>query len=108
MNVSAMMRGYMSKNMDGEAFLLHVANVIEHQLQEWDETFEVYVMKFKHYEIVVKNIEAYFHVYLTEENLYRLQHTSAFSLDRYIWEELQRQGIEIIRGTGNYIDHVFQ
>lgn len=108
MNVSGMIRGYMSKNMDSEAFLLHVSNAIEHQLQEWDEAFEVYVMKFKHYEIVVKNREDYFHVYLTEEKLNRLQHTSAFSLDRYIWEELQKQGIEIIRGNGNYIDYVFQ
>jgi len=108
MNVSGMIRGYMSKNMDSEAFLLHVANLIEQQLQEWDEAFEVYVMKLKHYEIVVKNTEDYFHVYLTEENLYKLQHTSAFSLDRYIWEELQRQGIAIVRGTGNYIDHVFR
>lgn len=108
MNVSGMIRGYMSKNMDSEAFLLHVANAIENQLQEWDEEFEVFVMKFKDYEIVVKNKEDYFHVHLSEDDLYKLQHKSAFALDRNIWLELQRQGIEIIRGTGNYIDYMFQ
>lgn len=108
MDVSGMIRGYMSKNMDSEAFLLHVANVIENQLQEWDEAFELYVMKLKDYEIVVKHQESYFHVYLSEKDLHTLQHTSAFALDRNIWVELQSQGIEIIRGKGNYIDYMFQ
>lgn len=88
MNVSGMIRGYMSKSMDSEPFLLHVANVIENQLQEWDAAFELYVMKLKDDEIVEKNKESYFHVYLSEEDLYTLQHTSAFALDRNIWVEL--------------------
>ena len=47
MNVSGFTRGYMSKNMTGETFFMKVADTIEKQLQEWDSTYHVLLLKLK-------------------------------------------------------------
>ncbi|NMD71771.1 hypothetical protein HHO41_15840 [Bacillus sp. DNRA2] len=106
MNVSGWIRAYMSKSMNNEEFLIKVANVIEKQLKEWDENYEVYIMKLTDYEFNVKKGETYLEVVLTEAELDELQKQAPFSLDVKIWKELERQGLEIIKGHGNYLDSI--
>lgn len=108
MNVSGVLRGIMTKHLDNEDFLFHVATIIEQQLKEWDERYEVYLMKMRNYELVVKQDEHYYHVYLSEQELQTLQQSGPFALDRNIWFELKNQELPIIRGVGNYIDNVFR
>ena len=57
MNFSGVVRGYMSKSFSSERFILHVADTIEKQLKEWNPLYEVFLMKLKNYEVVIKNAE---------------------------------------------------
>lgn len=107
MNVSGVIRGYMSKNMDVEQFIIHVATLMEKQLKEWDENYEVYVMKMANYELVVKNGEKYYEVSLSEDEIKVLQNKSPFSLDKRLWTELEQQGLNLLWGYGDYLDKVF-
>ena len=105
-NVNRFARSVMAKNYDGESFLLHVAEVIERQLKEWDEAYEVLVMKLIDYEVVVKKENRSYELSLTEKALLSLQQKGAYALDRYLWLELEKQGLKIVRGNGNYIESV--
>lgn len=104
MNVSGVIRGYMSKSCTNEKFIIHVTEVIEKQLKEWDKNYEVFLMKFSNYEIVVKNNEMYCFVSFSENEIEQLQKRTPFSLDCKIWKELKEQGLTIKNGYGNYID----
>ena len=73
MNVNRFARSIMAENYDGESFLLHVSAVIERQLKEWDETYDVIVMKLIDYEVVVKKENRYYEVLLSEKALLSLQ-----------------------------------
>lgn len=108
MNVSGMIRGYMSKSFSGEKFLLTVAKTMENQLKEWDSGYELVIWKLQTYEIIVQNgeKESYL-VKVGKEELEYLKNRSPFSLDYKIWSELREQGLKIIKGKGNYIDIVF-
>ena len=106
MNVNRFARSIMAENYDGESFLLHVSAVIERQLKEWDETYDVIVMKLIDYEVVVKKENRYYELLLTEKALLSLQQKSPYALDRYLWLELEKQGLRIVRGNGDYIESV--
>lgn len=109
MNVSGEGRKNVAHNLRREEFLKYVATAIEKQLKEWDENYEVYVMKLKKYEIMINNGEHYYHVKLAENELDSLQKASPFELDRKVWKELIKQELPIKRGEGdegNYIDMV--
>jgi hypothetical protein len=106
MNSIGFIRGYMSKNLNHEKFIHHVADIIEKQLQEWSPNYEVFLMKLTNYELMIKNGETYYHVEISEQELDFLQNQSPFSLDRKIWLELQRQGMQIFKGFGDYLDKV--
>lgn len=107
MNISGVIRGYMTKNMSVEEFIVHVATLMEKQLKEWDENFEVYVMKLADYEFVVKNNTTYYGTDIPEEEIAALQNESPFALDKKLWTELEKQGLNILRGYGDYLDKVF-
>ena len=107
MNISGVIRGYMSKNMSVEEFIVHVATLMEKQLKEWDENYEVYVMKLADYEVVVKNNDTYYGVDISEFEIDFLQNKSPFSLDKKLCAELEKQGLNILRGYGDYLDKVF-
>jgi hypothetical protein len=107
MNTTGFIRGYMSKSYKGEDFIIHVATCIEKQLKEWDANYEVSLLKLANYELVVLNKDKVYQVTISEEELNYLQHQSPYSLDHRIWEELRNQGVVLIRGTGNYLEHVF-
>ena len=106
MNINGFERRSMAKNLSPEEFLIHVANEMECQLQEWDSDNEVMVMKMGNYEFIVKNKETYYSVFCTEEELKNLQKESPYSLDQKLWRELQKEGLKIIKGIGNYIEFV--
>ncbi|MDQ0484049.1 hypothetical protein [Guptibacillus hwajinpoensis] len=106
MNSNGFIRGLMAKDYSREKFLLHVADVIERQLKEWSEVYEVMVMKLVNYEFVVKMDNRYYEVVISEKELDTLQATAPFALDRFVWKELEKQGIEIVRGYGDYIERV--
>lgn len=106
MNISGVARSYMSRHLGEEDFLIHVSKTVERQLQEWDENYEVIIMKFSNYEWNVKIDERYYHIELSDEEVKELQHRDPYALDRKLWKELQEQGLKIVRGFGNYLDFV--
>lgn len=107
MNISGFARGLMAKNYCAEKFLLHVANCIEGQLKEWDENYEVILMKMQDYEFIVrKGVEEY-HTLLTENDIEILKQSGPFQLDRKIWKDLENQGLPILKGFGNYLETIF-
>ena len=55
MNTTGFIRGYMAKNMENEKFLEHVGWVLERQLQEWDESYQLRVFKQEDFIISVQN-----------------------------------------------------
>jgi hypothetical protein len=106
MNINGFARGYMANNHSTENFIKHVVEEIEQQLLEWDHNYEVFLLKLSYYEIMVKKEDDYFHVKLSEKEVNSLQKRGPFQLDREIWKELEKQGVAIIKGHGNYIDTV--
>ncbi|PAV27938.1 hypothetical protein CIL05_18875 [Virgibacillus profundi] len=106
MNSSGWVRGYMSKSYSGEDFLIHVGTTIERQLKEWDEGYEVNIMKFRDYVFVVKKGDRYYEMKLAEKEVEMLKDKSPYSLDRRIWVELERQVIQFLEGYGNYVGRV--
>lgn len=107
MNINVIARGMMIKSYTPEDFIQHVASTIEGQLQEWDAKYEVFLMKFQDYQLVVKRGNMYYDVFITENAVAYLQAQGAFMLDRVIWLALQEQGLPICKGLGNYMDSVF-
>ncbi len=108
MNVSAFIRSYMAKNQTAEAFLLHVVELIERQLKEWDEQYEIFVMLLQDYEISVKNKDNYYHTSISVEEIRALKKEDPFALDRQLWTELRKKGLPIKESKGNYLEHVFR
>jgi hypothetical protein len=106
MNVNEMVRSYMVRIMNDEDFLKHVGDLVERQLQEWDLDYEVFIMKFKDYELVVKNNDQYFEMTLTELDLEMLRIKGLFSLDQRIWKDLVDAGLTVMEGYGNYMSTV--
>lgn len=104
MDVNGETREYMARNMSREEFIKYVATAIEHQLKEWDENYEVFLMKLKKFEFMINNGEHYYHVILSENELDALQKSSPFELDRKVWRELEKQGLPVVKGTGNYME----
>lgn len=103
MNSSSFVRSLLAKKMTGEKFLLHVLQMVERQLQEWDD-YHLIVMKFRDYEILItcgnQEIE---HIIISEQRLAELQQKSPYSLDLTIWEELLKKGINIKKDGGSYL-----
>jgi hypothetical protein len=106
MNINGFARGYMANNHSVEEFIKHVVEEIEQQLLEWDHHYEVFLLKLSYYEIMVKKEDCYYHVKLSENEAASLQKSGPFKLDRKVWKELEKQGLTIIKGHGNYIDTV--
>ena len=69
----------MSKNLGHEEFLQHVGNTIEKQLQEWNENYQVNIMKMENYHFIVKNRDKDYWLEITEEELIKLQNKSPYS-----------------------------
>ena len=107
MNISRMARRSIAKNFSTDDYFQHVASVIECQLQEWNEKYEVFLMKFQDYQFTVKNGNLYYDVFLPEEEVAKLQAQGTFALDRVIWSELKKQEMPIYEGFGDYLDSVF-
>jgi hypothetical protein len=106
MDIDGETRGYMARNMAREEFTKYVATAIEHQLKEWNQNYEVYLLKLKKYEFMINNGDQYYHVKLSENDIDALQKSNPFDLDRKVWKELEKQGLPIKRGIGNYIEIV--
>lgn len=106
MNTSGWIRGMIAKNYENEAFLLFVGEGIERQLQEWDEKYAVNIMKLADYHFIVKNGETYYETVISKSRIAELQAVSSFALDAEIWSGLERDGLTIIKGYGNYLDYV--
>ncbi len=106
MNINGLARTYIARHKSGEEFLKHVVGIIERQLKEWDDRYEVIVMQLVNYEMFVTNEEQYYHVTIPEQEVHLFQKSGPFILDRKIWRELKKQGLPIVKGDGNYIDVV--
>lgn len=106
MNVSGFIRRLMSRNLNEEEFVIKVSNTIEQQLKEWDGHYEVIVLKLKNYHWIIKRKEVHYSMELTEREVQQLQRRSPFALDRKLWDELEKQGLPIFKGVGNYLDYV--
>jgi hypothetical protein len=106
MNINGLVRSYLARNQTGEEFFKLVADLMERQLKEWDPEYEVFLMKFSYYELTVKKGDQYYHVLVTENELTELQKADPFALDKKLWNELEKQGLPIKKGYGNYLDIV--
>lgn len=106
MNSSGWTRGYMAKSYSGVDFLIHVGTTIERQLKEWDEGYEVNIMKFRDYVFVVKNGVRYYEMKLSEGEVESLKNQWPYALDREILLGLREQGLAVLEGYGNYIGRV--
>ena len=82
--------------------------MIERQLKEWDEKYEVMVMKWIDYEFVVNHNDDFYHLQLSDQDIHELQMKGPHALDQKIWLELEKQGLTIILGYGNYLDFIFK
>ncbi|MCC3359127.1 hypothetical protein [Bacillus sp. REN16] len=107
MNTSGFIRGLMSRNMEGEKFFIHVATFIEQQLQEWDPDFKVFVMMLENYEMFVTGKQESLQLTMTDTEIITLQQRDPYALDRKIWREMEQEGLQIRRGSGNYLSYVF-
>ncbi|MDY0407676.1 hypothetical protein ACFFIS_06855 [Virgibacillus soli] len=107
MNTTGFIRGYMAKNQEGEKYLHHVMKVMERQLQEWDETYEVKMIKKESYAISVQNSEQTSIILISNSQLAQLQSKSPYALDKYMWTKLKENGLVIKERTGNYLNYVF-
>ncbi|WP_068672195.1 hypothetical protein [Oceanobacillus sp. Castelsardo] len=108
MNTTGFIRGYMAKNLEGEKFLNHVIEVIEKQLQEWNENYKIEVTKTEGYSLSVQDSTQTAKISISNSLLESLQLQSPYSLDRYIWIELKENGVEIGDANDNYLDYVFR
>lgn len=108
MNVTGFTRGLMAKNYNEEEFYKHVASLVESQLKEWNEKYEVKVMtKGSIYKLFVQHHNLFYHLVLSKNDVQFFQENGPFALDRKMWQKLAEQGLPIIRGTGNYLDILF-
>jgi ribosomal protein S19E (S16A) len=107
-NSNGFARGLMAKNSNEEEFIKHVASVVERQLKEWDEKYEVMVIKGVHYEFVVNHNDDFYHLQLSQQDIHELQKRSPYALDRKIWQELEKIGLTIRWDRGNYIEVVLK
>lgn len=108
MNTNGFVRGLKAKNINEEEFLKHVATVVERQLKEWDEKYEVMVIKGVHYEFVVNHNDDFYHLQLSDQDIHEPQKKSPYALDRKIWQELEKIGLTIRWDRGNYIEVVLR
>lgn len=107
MNSTGFIRGYMAKNMAKEKFLEHVVWVLERQLQEWDENYQVNIIERDNYIITVHHHKVTIAITLSASKLESLQAASPYALDRYLWTELKNKGLQLKDKNGNYLDYVF-
>ncbi|GIN61790.1 hypothetical protein J27TS8_17830 [Robertmurraya siralis] len=107
MNISGAARSYMAKYFNEEDFLIHVSKTIERQLQEWDNSYKVMIMKLENYLWTARNVDNDYELLLSEHEINVLQKKDPYALDREIWNELQKQGLMILNGYGNYLDQIF-
>ncbi len=107
MNTVGFIRAYMAKNQTAEQYVTFVARCIEKQLQEWDDHYKVKVLHRQDYTIIIQNKQLYTMISLTESELVSLHSRSPYTLDRHIWEEMQKNGIEIKEAKGNYFSYVW-
>lgn len=108
MNASGMIRGYMTKNVETENFLMHVTTTIQRQLQEWDENYKVKVEKYSGHQFLITiylNAPIY-KVVLNQEEVRINQAKGPYAIDRLIWRELQIQGMTVFYSPGNYLAQV--
>lgn len=101
-------RENLSKLMKNEDFLLYVAKTIEKQLKEWDSNYEMLVMKLEDYEIMLKNMDKYYHSTVSEWDLFLLQCQSPFALDQKIWKDFFVDGFPIKKEMGKYLEQIFR
>ena len=106
MNINGFARNYMARYLSGEEYLMHVATLIERQLKEWNQNYELFVLKLYNYEVIINNQDDYYYVQLSESELHSLQKSGSYEVDRKVWGELLIQGLPIIKGKGNYIEMV--
>ena len=107
LNSAGVVRGMIARNYYSELYMIYVGEAIERQLKEWDKAYHVNIMKFKDYIFVVKHGEKDYWLEITEDELAVLQQKSPYALDYKIWFELNRQGLAIYFGYGNYLEKVF-
>ena len=99
----------MAKKVSSERFLIHVSTKIERQLQEWDATYQVCLMKLKDYQLMIRyGTEHKYSLTIKETELKDYQKEAPYALDRYIWGKLLEQGLKVNVSSGNYLELVLK
>lgn len=103
-NTTGFIRGYMAKNMKTERYLKVVIEAVEKEFQ-WEVTCE---QESKDNDInYILTIEKAYIVKLNVDTLRKLQEKSPYSLDKYIYEKLMEQGVDIDKKRSQYIQYCF-
>lgn len=103
-NTLGFIRGYMAKQMGTEEFLEVVMEAMEKEFQ-WDVTCK---RELEESEInYVLTIDKDYVVKLSINSLKELQGKSPYSLDKYIYQKLMEQGMEIKKDRSQYIKYCF-
>lgn len=109
MNTSGMLRGYLSKMMDNESYFYHVVNCMEVQLNDWEKEAILLFDWNEHKDTVYASFIIEDHLYtfsIEKETAAKLQEKSPYSIDRYMWEALVKQGFKLKKS--NYIHMAFR
>ena len=99
MNANGFARGMMSKNMEGEKFLRHVADCLEREFEVETRVYkdgEDYLIKFMDYAIEIDKVEAE-----------RLQDKGPYSLDKFILEQLRNKGFAFDVNRSHFVKCCF-
>ncbi|WP_090854909.1 hypothetical protein [Paraliobacillus sp. PM-2] len=77
--------------------------MIEQQLQELDESDVVVLTKLEDYTLSVQGNNLTTDITISNSQILN----SPYALDKYIWTELRKKGVESKEANGNYLGYVF-
>ena len=110
LNSTGFVRGMMSKSTETEVYFKHVVKTIGHQLEKWDEHYEVKLLQNlleeTSYDVIVKLEDKTYQINLELPFVEALQNKSPYALDRHIWESLKKEGLTIEKTHGDYLENV--
>ena len=100
MNTTGFIRGYISKNMVGEDFIVVVVSALNREFEEIENGVKVDKIN---YEFIITMDE--YSLDLSKKLIDNLK--SPYGIDKYILEEFEKQGFNFDRDRSQYIQYCF-
>jgi hypothetical protein len=107
LNANGMIRGFMACHMKLEPFVAHVVSCVKRQLEEFDPTSMFFMDCHTNFFLFYgQTFGKTFQLIMTFPEAEELKAQSPYALDRYIWQEIEENGIPIQLST-HYLQTVF-